>query len=217
MAVEATSTLSVHMPGTPGYREATARLQPLRACATRRGRDRTLGQLGRRRDHAGTIPRPRCRGDQHRSCTVHGGPDERGTAGANRAERARRGRPAGTSRAIPAGTRWGAVAEAAAQYGLGAVHGSSPDVGAVGYLLKGGLSFYGRFGLAANSLRAVELVAADGQLHRVDADHDPSLFWAIRGWRWRLRSRHCRRDRAVRRCPASGQAPTGGWSAMPGQ
>ena len=24
MAVEATSTLSVHMPGTPGYREATA-------------------------------------------------------------------------------------------------------------------------------------------------------------------------------------------------
>jgi hypothetical protein len=45
---------------------------------------------------------------------------------------------------IPAGTRWGAVAEAAAQYGLGAMHGSSPDVGAVGYLLRGGLSFYGR-------------------------------------------------------------------------
>jgi FAD/FMN-containing dehydrogenase len=33
---------------------------------------------------------------------------------------------------------------------------------------------------AANSLRAVELVAADGQLHRLDAVHDPSLFWAIR-------------------------------------
>jgi FAD/FMN-containing dehydrogenase len=82
---------------------------------------------------------------------------------------------------IPAGTRWGAVAAAAAPYGLAALHGSSPDVGAVGYLLKGGLSFYGRrFGLAANSLRAVELVAADGQLHRVDAVHDQSLFWAIR-------------------------------------
>jgi hypothetical protein len=32
---------------------------------------------------------------------------------------------------IPAGTRWGAVAEAAAQYSLGAAHASSPDVGAV--------------------------------------------------------------------------------------
>jgi FAD/FMN-containing dehydrogenase len=82
---------------------------------------------------------------------------------------------------IPAGTRWGAVAKAAAKYG-GAMHGSSSDVGAVGHPLKGGLSFYGRrFGLAVNSLCAVELVAADGQLHRVDADHDPALFWAIRG------------------------------------
>jgi FAD/FMN-containing dehydrogenase len=58
---------------------------------------------------------------------------------------------------IPAGTRWGAVAEAVAPYGLAALHGSSPDVGAVGYLLKGGLSFYGRrFGLAANAGRPAD-------------------------------------------------------------
>ncbi|AWK10978.1 oxidoreductase [Streptomyces spongiicola] len=83
---------------------------------------------------------------------------------------------------IPAGTRWGAVVEAAAPYGLAAPHGSSPAVGAVGYLLGGGLSMYARHtGLAVNSVRAVELVTADGEQRRVDADSDPELFWALRG------------------------------------
>lgn len=83
---------------------------------------------------------------------------------------------------IPAGARWGAVVEAAAPYGLAAPHGSSPTVGAIGYLLGGGLSMYARHtGLAANSVRAIELVTADGELRRVDEDHDPELFWALRG------------------------------------
>ncbi|MFF2040690.1 FAD-binding oxidoreductase [Kitasatospora sp. NPDC058170] len=83
---------------------------------------------------------------------------------------------------IPAGTRWGAVVEAAARHGLAAPHGSSPTVGAVGYLLRGGVSFYGRrTGLAVNSVRAVELVTPDLELRRVDATADPELFWALRG------------------------------------
>ncbi|MCI4061235.1 FAD-dependent oxidoreductase [Micromonospora sp. R77] len=83
---------------------------------------------------------------------------------------------------IPAGTRWGEVARAAAAHGLAAPHGSSPTVGAVGYLLRGGVSSYGRqVGLAANSVRAVELVTADGEFRRVDVDHDPELFRALRG------------------------------------
>ena len=83
---------------------------------------------------------------------------------------------------IPAGTRWGAVIEAAAAHGLAAPHGSSPTVGVAGYLLRGGVSFYGRrLGLAANSVRAVELISADGDLHRADASADPELLWAIRG------------------------------------
>jgi hypothetical protein len=182
MSVEATSTLAVHMPGTPGYREATAvynlfaPVQPDEAviadsagsvaaaitAAQSRGLDVEVISTG----HASSMA------DQMGGAllvrTVPSGPVEVDL-------RTRRAR-------IPAGTRWGAVAEAAARYGLGALHGSSPDVGAVGYLLRGGLSFYGRrFGLAVNSLRAVELVAADGQLHHVDTDHDPALFWAIRG------------------------------------
>lgn len=83
---------------------------------------------------------------------------------------------------IPAGARWGAVVEATAPHGLTAPHGSSPNVGAVGYLLRGGMSFYGReVGLAVNSVRAVELVTADGEHRRVDAANDPELFWALRG------------------------------------
>ncbi|MFC0863859.1 FAD-binding oxidoreductase [Sphaerimonospora cavernae] len=83
---------------------------------------------------------------------------------------------------VPAGTKWGAVARAAAPYGLAVAHGSSPTVGVVGYLLGGGLSFYGRrTGLAANSVRAVELVTADGEPRRVDESSDPELFWALRG------------------------------------
>ncbi len=83
---------------------------------------------------------------------------------------------------IPAGTRWGAVVEAVAPHGLAAPHGSAATVGVVGYLLRGGLSFYSRkVGLAVNSVRAIELVTADGELRRVDASSDPELFWALRG------------------------------------
>lgn len=38
-----------------------------------------------------------------------------------------------------------------------------------------------RHGLAANSVLAVELVAAEGRLVRADRDHHPELFWALRG------------------------------------
>ncbi|EFC79635.1 FAD-binding oxidoreductase [Parafrankia sp. EUN1f] len=83
---------------------------------------------------------------------------------------------------VGAGTRWLDVVPPAGGQGLAALHGSSPDVGVVGYSLGGGLSWYGRaLGLAANSVTAVELVTADGTLVRVDAEHEPDLFWALRG------------------------------------
>lgn len=83
---------------------------------------------------------------------------------------------------VPAGTRWGEVADAAAAHGLAAPHGTSPDVGVVGYSLRGGVSVYGRkMGLAVNSVRAVELVTADNEVRRVDLVEDPELFWAVRG------------------------------------
>lgn len=83
---------------------------------------------------------------------------------------------------VPAGTCWAEVVAAAAPYGLAAVHGSSGSVGVIGYLLGGGVSFYGRrHGLAVNSLRAAELVVADGSVVTVTEADDPELLWALRG------------------------------------
>ena len=83
---------------------------------------------------------------------------------------------------IPAGTPWDAVVRAAAAHGLHVPHASAPSVGAVGFLLGGGLSVYARAsGVAANHVRAIELVDAEANPRRVDADTDPDLFWALRG------------------------------------
>ena len=81
-----------------------------------------------------------------------------------------------------AGALWMDVTLAAAEHGLAALAGSSPDVGVTGYTLGGGLSWLGRsHGLAANSVIALEVVTADGIMRRIDADHGPDLFWALRG------------------------------------
>jgi hypothetical protein len=89
---------------------------------------------------------------------------------------------ANRSARVEAGVVWAEVAEAAAEHGLAALAGSSPDVGVVGYTLGGGLSWLGRrYGLAASNVLSVEIVTADGEIRRIDADTDPDLFWAVRG------------------------------------
>jgi FAD/FMN-containing dehydrogenase len=81
-----------------------------------------------------------------------------------------------------AGVIWQEVVDAAAEHGLAALHGSSHDVGVVGYSLGGGIGWYSRrYGMSANSVLAVELVTADGRIVRADADTEPELFWAVRG------------------------------------
>ena len=83
---------------------------------------------------------------------------------------------------VEAGVLWLEVVEAAARHGLAALAGSSPNVGVIGYMLGGGLSFLGRkYGLATNSVVAIELVTADGRLVRADSDSGADLFWALRG------------------------------------
>ena len=83
---------------------------------------------------------------------------------------------------VEAGVLWEEVLLAAAEHGLAALAGSSPDVGVVGYTLGGGIGWLGRkYGLAANSVLSVELVLADGRLVRIDAKTEPELFWAVRG------------------------------------
>jgi FAD/FMN-containing dehydrogenase len=83
---------------------------------------------------------------------------------------------------VGAATRWGAVTPQLSELGLAGLHGSSPDVGIVGYSLQGGIGWLARrHGMQANAVTAIELVTADGQLVRTDADHEPDLFWALRG------------------------------------
>ncbi len=81
-----------------------------------------------------------------------------------------------------AGVLWNEVSVALAPHGLVGLAGSAGDVGVAGYLLGGGFSWFARqYGLSSGSINAVELVTGDGQFHRVDAVHEPELFWALRG------------------------------------
>jgi FAD/FMN-containing dehydrogenase len=90
--------------------------------------------------------------------------------------------PAARRARVAAGVLARPLAEAAGEHGLAYLAGTSPDVGVAGYLLGGGLSWMIRkYGLAANSILAVDVVTADGRLVRADAESEPDLFWAIRG------------------------------------
>ena len=90
--------------------------------------------------------------------------------------------PATRTARAEAGAVWADVTVPAGQHGLAALAGSSPDVGVTGYTLGGGLGWLARrYGLAANSVTAAELVTPGGDLVRADAGHEPDLFWAVRG------------------------------------
>lgn len=83
---------------------------------------------------------------------------------------------------VEAGVKWKRVMDAAAEFGLAGLCGSSSDVGVVGYTLGGGLGSLGRqHGFAADAVRSVELVTADGRQRTLSADSEPELFWAVRG------------------------------------
>ncbi len=88
----------------------------------------------------------------------------------------------GRTARVEAGVRWRDLLAALDGTGLIALAGSSADPTVVGYTLGGGLSWFSRrYGLAANSVVAIEMVDPDGRHVRVTADSDPELFWALRG------------------------------------
>jgi FAD/FMN-containing dehydrogenase len=83
---------------------------------------------------------------------------------------------------VGAGVKWDRVAPRLSAHGLAGLHGSSPDVGIAGYSLGGGMGWLARkYGLQTNAVTALEIVTADGELIRVDHDHETELFWALRG------------------------------------
>jgi hypothetical protein len=91
-------------------------------------------------------------------------------------------RIAGRSAVLGAGATWTDVLTRSAPLGFAPLCGSAPDVGAVSYSLGGGLGPLGRrYGWAADHVRRLRLVTADGAVREVDADSEPELFWAVRG------------------------------------
>jgi hypothetical protein len=90
--------------------------------------------------------------------------------------------PEARTATVGGGTTWRPVLEAAAAVGLAPLLGSTPDVGAVGYTLGGGLGWLAReHGLCRDTLRAAQLVTPDGDLVEVSAASNPELLWALRG------------------------------------
>src|SRR5215208_5236742 len=76
----------------------------------------------------------------------------------------------------------GEYTAAAAAHGLATGFGDTRSVGIGGITLGGGVGYLVRkHGLTIDDLLAADLVTADGELLRVDAERHPDLFWAIRG------------------------------------
>ncbi len=89
--------------------------------------------------------------------------------------RARRARAQG-------GATWGDYNRETQLHGLASTGGVVSTTGVGGLTLGGGLGWLmGKHGMAVDSLRAVELVTATGDVVRASADEHPDLFWAVRG------------------------------------
>jgi FAD/FMN-containing dehydrogenase len=86
-------------------------------------------------------------------------------------------------------TAWAETGLTAAEYttatvahGLATGLGDTGSVGIGGITLGGGVGYLVRkHGLTIDDLLAADVVTADGELRRVDANTDPDLFWGIRG------------------------------------
>lgn len=76
----------------------------------------------------------------------------------------------------------GQVTAATGTHGLAVGFGDTGSVGIAGITLGGGVGLLSRkHGLTVDSLVGAEVVTADGTVHQVDAEHEPELFWALRG------------------------------------
>jgi len=81
-----------------------------------------------------------------------------------------------------AGTLLGEFDAATAARGLATTTGTEPSTGIAGLTLGGGLGWLmGKYGLACDNLRSVDVVLADGRLVKASATSNPDLFWAMRG------------------------------------
>lgn len=83
---------------------------------------------------------------------------------------------------IGAGARLGHVYTALHAEGRTLPAGCGPTVGIAGLTLGGGIGLLGReHGLTCDRLVGAQVVLADGSVVDCDEDHEPDLFWGLRG------------------------------------
>jgi FAD/FMN-containing dehydrogenase len=81
-----------------------------------------------------------------------------------------------------AGLTAGEYSAAVGAHGLATGFGDTGSVGIGGITLGGGVGYLVRkHGLTIDDVLGAEMVSAEGELLRVDAESHPDLFWAIRG------------------------------------
>jgi FAD/FMN-containing dehydrogenase len=81
-----------------------------------------------------------------------------------------------------AGLTAGEVTAALAEHGRAVPFGDTGSVGIAGLTLGGGIGWLARkYGLAIDSLLAVEIVTADGEVLTASESEHADLFWALRG------------------------------------
>ncbi len=81
-----------------------------------------------------------------------------------------------------AGVNWAELNRETQLRGLAVTGGVVSSTGIAGLTLGGGLGWLmGKYGLALDNLRAVELVTADGRVLQASQEVEPDLFWAVRG------------------------------------
>ena len=83
---------------------------------------------------------------------------------------------------VQGGARWQDVDRVTHESGVAVPAGIISTTGVGGLTLGGGIGHLTRgCGLTIDNVRAATMVLADGSVVQVDAEHEPDLFWAIRG------------------------------------
>jgi FAD/FMN-containing dehydrogenase len=83
---------------------------------------------------------------------------------------------------IGAGNNLWAIYSALVRHGVTIPGGSCPTVGIAGLALGGGMGLAGRkYGLTLDSVKAVQVVTADGKVRNANAGSNEELYWACRG------------------------------------
>jgi FAD/FMN-containing dehydrogenase len=90
--------------------------------------------------------------------------------------------PDGCTARAQGGVTWAELNRETQLHGLAVTGGVVSTTGIAGLTLGGGVGWLmGKYGLALDNLRSVELVTAEGQVLQPSKEEEADLFWAVRG------------------------------------